>query len=90
VSCCGRGAKAPEQIEERKLYLGSRGFAGQYDQEPVPLGGAVFLTEWLQHSYRGLPRMRFVCLSFDRAWKTKSANDYSACPVWGVSEENRI
>jgi hypothetical protein len=40
VSCCGRGAKAPEQIEERKLYLGSRGFAGQYDQEPVPLGGA--------------------------------------------------
>jgi predicted phage terminase large subunit-like protein len=82
--------EGPAQIAEAKRFLGTRGYAGQYDQEPVPLGGTVFLTEWFSHWYKALPKLRFVCQSWDTAWKTASANDYSVCTTWGVSEDNRI
>jgi hypothetical protein len=41
-----------EQIKERKLMLGSRDYAGQNDQEPVPLGGAVFRSDWWRTTRR--------------------------------------
>lgn len=34
-------------IEERKISLGPYFYAGQYDQEPYPLGGGVIKSAWL-------------------------------------------
>ena len=34
--------------------LGARDYAGQYDQEPVPIGGAVFRDHWWRY-YREAP-----------------------------------
>jgi phage terminase large subunit-like protein len=75
-----------EQIKERKLILGSRDYAGQYDQEPVPLGGAVFRGDWWRY-YKDIPaRFTRVIISLDGAHKTKQQNDYSVFTVWGVLE----
>jgi hypothetical protein len=75
-----------EQIKERQLMLGSRDYAGQYDQEPVPLGGAVFRSEWWRY-YKETPgRFSRIVISLDSAHKTKQQNDYSVFTVWGVFE----
>ena len=46
--------EAPEQIRERKRVLGTRGFAGQYQQRPVPLSGGVFQFHWFKYYQRDL------------------------------------
>jgi len=75
------GAK---EIKEAKDMLGSRGYAGQYDQEPVPLGGAVFHGEWWRY-YRDLPgEFERIVISLDSAHKTKKENDHSVFTVWGI------
>jgi predicted phage terminase large subunit-like protein len=75
-----------EQIAERKLMLGSRDYAGQYDQEPVPLGGAVFRSEWWRYYNEAPASIRRVIISLDGAHKTKQQNDYSVFTIWGVLE----
>ena len=70
--------------------LGARGYAGQYDQEPVPLGGAVFHSEWWRYyTDATLPRISRVVFSFDGANKKGRENDYSVFTVWGVGEDRR-
>jgi phage terminase large subunit-like protein len=80
--------EGPEQIKERKRLLGDRGYAGQYQQEPVPLGGVVFKSEWIRY-YRSLPRFTRLLFSYDDAHKTGRENDCSVFTVWGVGEDNR-
>ncbi|MFL6725275.1 MAG: hypothetical protein ACJ8FS_02025 [Sphingomicrobium sp.] len=76
-----------EQIAERKRALGARGYAGQYDQEPVPLGGAVFHSQWWRY-YRDTPKeFDQVLISLDSAYKTKKENDHSVFTVWGLSNQ---
>ncbi len=38
-----------EQIAEAKLRLGPIGYAGQFQQRPVPAGGARFRSEWFRY-----------------------------------------
>lgn len=38
----------PEEIEKAKKQLGPYGYAGQFQQRPVPAGGATFRQEWIR------------------------------------------
>lgn len=38
-----------EYIEEQKKRLGPYGYAGQYAQEPAPLGGGIVKRAWIRH-----------------------------------------
>jgi predicted phage terminase large subunit-like protein len=59
-------------------------FAAQYQQAPVPLGGAMIKREWLRY-YDQLPERTYkakIIQSWDTASKPGVQNDYSVCTTW--------
>ena len=74
-----------EVLEEQKRLLGSRFFAAQYLQAPVPLEGGLVKRAWLRsyHPYEVLQVERVV-QSWDTASKMGELNDYSVCTTWGI------
>jgi predicted phage terminase large subunit-like protein len=79
--------EALQRMEQAKPYE----FAGQYMQRPAPLGGGIFKTGWWRY-YRAaaLPKVRRVVQSWDTAFKTKAANDYSVCTTWAEGVDGNI
>lgn len=75
--------REPRDVLERlKQQLGSDAFSAQYQQMPVPPGGAMIKRHWVR-SYRELPEQRHTVLqSWDTASKGGPANDYSVCTTW--------
>lgn len=67
--------------------IGEYNFQSQYQQNPVPEGGAIIRTAWLQYySQADLPR-RFplTIQSWDTANKSGDLNDFSVCTTWGAT-----
>jgi len=66
--------------------LGEYNFASQYQQNPMPLGGAIVKTEWLTY-YEPGDRPKFSCVlqSWDTANKSGELNDFSVCTTWGAA-----
>ena len=67
--------------------IGEYNFASQYQQNPMPLGGAIVKTEWLRYYEPGdLPsRLSCVVQSWDTANKSGELNDFSVCTTWGAT-----
>jgi predicted phage terminase large subunit-like protein len=68
--------------------IGDYNFMSQYQQSPVPVGGAMVKTTWLKY-YRPeeLPgRFTGVVQSWDTANKATDLNDFSVCTTWGVHD----
>jgi len=65
---------------------GEYDFASQYQQSPMPLGGAIIKTQWLRYYDLGKLPERFtsVLQSWDTANKSGDLNDFSVCTTWGV------
>ena len=84
---------AHESIETlRKLQqtLGPDIFAAQYQQSPVPAGGAMIKREWFRY-YDEIPKdipYRWIIQSWDTAAKDGAQNDWSVCTVWLVVDDN--
>lgn len=76
--------RLPQSIlKSKKVELGSRAYAGQYQQEPAPPTGNIFNTTWWQW-YDALPELEQVVVSVDAAFKdTKTSNDVSI-QKWGM------
>jgi predicted phage terminase large subunit-like protein len=74
-------------LEGIRATIGSYNFASQYQQCPVPLGGAIIKTEWLKFYDPGDIPERFICVvqSWDTANKSGELNDFSVCTTWGVT-----
>jgi predicted phage terminase large subunit-like protein len=74
-------------LEGIRRTIGEYNYASQYQQEPIPLGGAILRTEWLKR-YDGsdLPES-FNCIlqSWDTANKSGELNDFSVCTTWGAA-----
>lgn len=73
-----------EVLEALRCELGSDHFEGQYQQSPVPPGGAMVKRDWLQY-YDVLPNRVYpakVFQSWDTAVKNGAQNDYSVCTTW--------
>jgi predicted phage terminase large subunit-like protein len=61
-------------------------FSAQYQQEPVPPGGALIKREWLRY-YRQAPERDYevtVIQSWDTAAKDGAQNDWSVCTTWMI------
>lgn len=71
-----------------KSQVGSYTFAGQYQQNPTPVGGNMVLRDWLQYydPAAPLPRFSTVLQSWDTANKSGELNDYSVCTTWGFHD----
>jgi len=92
--------EGPFEIRRQKAVMGKWKYAAQYQQDPIPEGGAIFQREWFSHRFHrdpdtGIPlgaKLRMVIQSWDTAVKKKESNDYWACTTWGrvVGEDSRI
>lgn len=80
----------PERIGEKeteryKRELGSYGYAGQFQQRPVPLEGGiikkVWFKKWVMPTY---PQFEHIMLSCDPAISDSPTASYSAVTTWGV------
>jgi predicted phage terminase large subunit-like protein len=73
-------------LENLRKTIGEYGFSSQYQQRPMPLGGAIIKTQWLTYYEADkLPeRFTFVLQSWDTANKSGDLNDFSVCTTWGV------
>ncbi|MGE0035655.1 MAG: phage terminase large subunit [Xanthobacteraceae bacterium] len=71
-------------LEKLRWELGSDLFSAQYQQAPVPPGGAMIRREWLRY-YDSLPERTYrsmVIQSWDTAAKDGAQNDWSVCTTW--------
>jgi len=81
---------ARESIATLKIIrqsIGDYNFASQYQQTPLPKGGAMVKLSWLQflEPHEMPPRFSTIIQSWDTANKTSELNDYSVCTTWGYS-----
>jgi hypothetical protein len=74
-------------LESIRAQLGSDTFTAQYQQAPVPPGGAMIKRAWVRR-YEQLPssRGRLIIQSWDTANKEGGQNDWSVCTTWLVHE----
>lgn len=75
-----------EILDELKSTLGGNVFAAQYQQAPVPEGGAMIKRQWLKR-YHTLPARigsHMIVQSWDTAQKPGKDNDFSVGTTWLV------
>ena len=78
-------------LENMKVQLGSDAFSAQYQQMPVPPGGATIKRHWIKR-YKELPLQRersTILQSWDTASKGGPENDFSVCTTWFISRDRR-
>lgn len=75
------------EIAQKKVDLGSYGYAGQYQQRPAPREGGMIQMSWFKR-YKTPPK-NFIrrIHSWDTAQKEKELNDFSALLDWGETED---
>jgi len=80
------GRENLKTIEQIKHELGDYLFQSQYQQNPVPMGGAIIKTAWLRYYAPEERPSRFSSKiqSWDTASKSGEFNDFSVCSMWGV------
>ncbi len=73
-------------LRQIRQSMGEYHFVSQYQQNPIPLGGAVVKADWLRYYEPEQPLPRFVIIlqSWDTANKSGELNDFSVCTTWGV------
>jgi predicted phage terminase large subunit-like protein len=70
-----------DALESLRAELGAEIFAAQYQQQPVPPGGAMIKRAWVRR-YDQLPTSGQIIQSWDVANKQGEENDYSVCTTW--------
>jgi predicted phage terminase large subunit-like protein len=77
-------------LEALQKVAGSDVFSAQYQQSPVPPGGAMIKRDWLRY-YDALPERSYrtkVIQSWDTAAKVGAHNDWSVCTTWLVADKH--
>jgi predicted phage terminase large subunit-like protein len=77
--------EARDVLESLRAQLGPETFAAQYQQQPVPPGGAMLKRAWVRR-YDQLPKSGRIIQSWDVANKQGQENDYSVCTTWLIHE----
>lgn len=76
-----------ETLRKLQQTLGPDVFAAQYQQAPVPAGGAMIKRDWLRYYEAAPSRDALGCRiiqSWDTAAKNGAQNDWSVCTTWLV------
>ena len=76
-------------LEQLRSEMGERDFEAQYNQRPLPPGGAIFKSEWLKR-YDARPtaaHTRAIVQSWDTAYEDNVTSDYSVCTTWAICGE---
>jgi len=74
------------EIAKTKKALGTYGFSGQYQQEPVPAEGGMIKKPWVNR-YKTPPANPIrIVQSWDTAYKPGQLNDPSVCTTWAETK----
>jgi predicted phage terminase large subunit-like protein len=77
-----------ELLKQAKIELGQQAFEAQYQQEPLPDGGALFKRAWVQYvAMDTLWPYKRVIQSWDTAIKARSTHDASVCVTIGETPD---
>lgn len=85
----------PKQVASSlKVSMGSRAYAGQYQQRPAPAEGAIIKRAWIQY-YKQDPREKVkecdnVIASWDLTFKETKDSDFVVGGVWGTKGSYKI
>lgn len=84
------GRENTETLTRIRRSIGEYNFASQYQQNPVPLEGALVKASWFKYYDEiTLPdEFEQIVQSWDTATKAGELNDYSVCLTLGVSDKN--
>jgi predicted phage terminase large subunit-like protein len=89
-------------LEGLRRDLGSLGFAAQYQQRPIPLGGNQFKKQWFKYYtensdfylvedgniVRSIPKKNCkILITVDLAISTKQSADFTVFSVWATTKE---
>ena len=79
-----------EVLEELKAAMGSQAFSAQYQQAPIPAGGALIKGVWFRtYAHRPDPiEGDRIIQSWDTGTKAGEGNDYSVCTTWLMRGKN--
>ncbi len=79
-----------ETLSMIKANMAEYQFYGQYQQAPVPMGGGMIKTDWLQrYTQQSLPeKFELIIQSWDTASKVNNFSDYSVGITLGVKNKN--
>jgi len=76
----------PEDIAELRAAMGEQHFEAQYNQRPLPPGGALFKLAWLKR-YDNLPQpyqAQAIIQSWDTGYEVEDDHDFSVCTTWAI------
>lgn len=81
-----------QDIQKKKIELGSYNYATQYQQRPAPEEGGIFQKSWFQWwKQEKPPTLEYVIQSWDTALTANEQSAYSACTTWGLYKDiNKI
>jgi predicted phage terminase large subunit-like protein len=77
-------------LEKLRAEVGSDIFSAQYQQSPVPPGGAMIRREWLRY-YDKAPERSYrtrLVQSWDVASKIGAQNDWTVCTTWLLADNH--
>lgn len=77
--------ESSEILQMIKSSMGEYNFEAQYQQMPIPPGGAMIKHAWLKYYWpETLPKqLTMIFQSWDTANKSGELNDFSVCTTWG-------
>ncbi len=76
-----------QDLEQAKIDLTTRGYAGQYQQQPAPAGGSMVMRDWIRYWTPGeLPQLDYTIGSWDppRTDSKTPDSDHVVGQVWGA------
>jgi predicted phage terminase large subunit-like protein len=76
-------------LERLRRTVGEYNFAGQYQQQPAPLGGGMVKQQWFKSYVPGQEPAKFdlIFQSWDTANKSNELSDFSVCTTWGAKNK---
>ena len=83
------GVRFPQSyLDEKKIDLGPYFYAGQFDQEPYPLGGGIFKESWIRCRWRASEKQPGHMSVLNGQYHFDPATCYRICTVDpAISEE---
>lgn len=82
------GRESLEVLAQIRAAQGEYHFAGQYQQNPAPLGGGLVKLAWFKRYEASLPNsFDLTVQSWDTASKESELASYSVCTTWGVKDK---
>lgn len=73
-----------EDLEQLKKEMGEHDFEAQFNQRPLPPGGAIFKNAWVKRYEQapGPAKVEAIIQSWDTAYQGDENNSFTVCTTW--------